>query len=202
MDRKKKLLKVILLGDTCVGKTSLMTQYVNQRVTEKHKATIGADFLTKDLVLEHYICTLQIWDTAGQEQFKSLGSAFYRGSDCCALVFDLTDETTFRNLNIWREDFVTQGAIDDETGFPFILIGNKADLVNERKVSKEKALEWCEKHNSIPYFETSAMTGVNIEEAFQRIAEIALSYSDSMSSDLSFPLVNPIETPASGGGCC
>lgn len=83
--RKKTLLKVIILGDSSVGKTSLMNQYVNRKFSNQYKATIGADFLTKELTVDDRTVTMQIWDTAGQERFQSLGVAFYRGADCCVL---------------------------------------------------------------------------------------------------------------------
>ena len=84
--RQKVLLKVIVLGDSGVGKTSLMNQYVNRKFTNQYKATIGADFLTKEVMIEDKLVTMQIWDTAGQERFQSLGVAFYRGADACVLV--------------------------------------------------------------------------------------------------------------------
>lgn len=83
--RKKVLLKVIILGDSGVGKTSLMNQYVNKKFSNQYKATIGADFLTKEVQVDDRTVTMQIWDTAGQERFQSLGVAFYRGADCCVL---------------------------------------------------------------------------------------------------------------------
>ncbi|XP_021573009.1 ras-related protein Rab-7a isoform X2 [Carlito syrichta] len=96
--RKKVLLKVIILGDSGVGKTSLMNQYVNKKFSNQYKATIGADFLTKEVMVDDRLVTMQIWDTAGQERFQSLGVAFYRGADCCVLVFDVTAPNTFPTL--------------------------------------------------------------------------------------------------------
>merc|ERR1711988_1199237 len=97
--RKKVLLKVIILGDSSVGKTSLTNMYVNRKLNNQYKATIGADFLTKEVMVTHNgdqrLVTMQIWDTAGQERFQSLGVAFYRGADACILVFDLTSKKSF-----------------------------------------------------------------------------------------------------------
>ena len=106
--RQKVLLKVIVLGDSGVGKTSLMNQYVNRKFTNQYKATIGADFLTKEVMIEDKLVTMQIWDTAGQERFQSLGVAFYRGADACVLVYDVTNEKSFRQLDSWREEFLIQ----------------------------------------------------------------------------------------------
>jgi Ras-related protein Rab-7A len=100
------LLKVIILGDSGVGKTSLMNQYVSNRFSEQYKATIGADFLTKEVMIDDKLVTLQIWDTAGQERFQSLGVAFFRGADACILVYDMTDGKTFESLDKWKSDFL------------------------------------------------------------------------------------------------
>ncbi|KAG1443254.1 hypothetical protein G6F56_010742 [Rhizopus delemar] len=96
--RKKVLLKVIILGDSGVGKTSLMNQYVNKKFSNQYKATIGADFLTKEVMVDDRLVTMQIWDTAGQERFQSLGVAFYRGADCCVLAYDVNNSKSFEAL--------------------------------------------------------------------------------------------------------
>lgn len=172
--RKKVLLKVIILGDSGVGKTSLMNQYVNKKFTNQYKATIGADFLTKEVMIEDKAVTLQIWDTAGQERFQSLGVAFYRGADCCVLVYDLTVPKTLESLESWRDEFLIQASPRDPDNFPFVVIGNKADLEPKRKVAATRAQQWCNSKNSIPYHETSAATAQNVEAAFQEIARKAL----------------------------
>jgi Ras-related protein Rab-7A len=172
--RKKVLLKVIILGDSGVGKTSLMNQYVNKKFTNQYKATIGADFLTKEVMIDDKMVTLQIWDTAGQERFQSLGVAFYRGADCCALVFDLTEPKTFESMESWRDEFLMQTSPRDPDNFPFVVIGNKADMEGKRKVPTTKAQGWCKAKNDIPYQETSAKEAYNVEAAFQEIARRAL----------------------------
>ncbi|MFS7969681.1 putative small GTP-binding protein [Helianthus anomalus] len=104
----RMLLKVIVLGDSGVGKTSLMNQYVYKRFNKQYKATIGADFVTKELHIDDKLVTLQIWDTAGQERFHSLGVSFYRGADCCVLVYDVNIQKTFETLQTWHEEFLNQ----------------------------------------------------------------------------------------------
>eukprot|EP01095_Lingulamoeba_sp_RSL-Kostka_P018026 TRINITY_DN96_c0_g1_i2.p1 TRINITY_DN96_c0_g1~~TRINITY_DN96_c0_g1_i2.p1 ORF type:complete len:214 (-),score=55.06 TRINITY_DN96_c0_g1_i2:20-661(-) len=174
LNRKKVLLKVIILGDTSVGKTSLMNSYVNKKFTNHYKATIGADFLTKEIVIEDRLVTMQIWDTAGQERFQSLGVAFYRGADCCVLVYDVNVVKTFENLESWRDEFIIQASPrDDPENFPFVVVGNKIDR-NERVVSTKRAQAWCSSKSEIPYFETSAKDRINIDQAFKKIAEMAL----------------------------
>ena len=171
--RKKVLLKVIILGDSGVGKTSLMNQYVNKKFNAQYKATIGADFLTKEVTVDDRLVTMQIWDTAGQERFQSLGVAFYRGADSCVLVFDVVQPKTFDNLDSWRDEFLIQAGPRDPDNFPFVVLGNKVD-VDSRVVAQKRALAWCQGKGNIPYFETSAKEAVNVEQAFQVIARNAL----------------------------
>ncbi|KAL9266815.1 Ras-related protein [Drosera capensis] len=174
--RRRMLLKVIILGDSGVGKTSLMNQFVNRKFTNQYKATIGADFLTKEVQIDDRLFTLQIWDTAGQERFQSLGVAFYRGADCCVLVYDVNVMKSFENLNRWREEFLLQASPHDPENFPFVVLGNKLDVDggNSRVVSAKKAKAWCASKGNIPYFETSAKDGTNVEAAFECIAKNAV----------------------------
>lgn len=141
---QKKSLKMVILGDSGVGKTSLMNRYATGKFTGQYKATIGADFLAKDNVVvsdlfgTRHLVSLQIWDTAGQERFQSLGVGFYRGADACLLVYDVTDPHSLDHLEHWRKEFLeqvggggggTMGLGDANTQFPFVVIGNKMDKV-------------------------------------------------------------------------
>jgi len=173
--RKKILLKVIILGDSGVGKTSLMNQYVHKKFSNQYKATIGADFLTKEIMLDDKLVTLQIWDTAGQERFQSLGVAFYRGADACALCYDLTDNKSFDNLDSWMDEFLVHAAPRNADKFPFVVLGNKADLATRRQVPANKVKTWCAQKGDIPAFETSAKEAINVEQAFHTIAKNALA---------------------------
>eukprot|EP01114_Cavostelium_apophysatum_P002522 TRINITY_DN1224_c0_g2_i1.p1 TRINITY_DN1224_c0_g2~~TRINITY_DN1224_c0_g2_i1.p1 ORF type:complete len:216 (+),score=43.17 TRINITY_DN1224_c0_g2_i1:96-743(+) len=169
------LLKVILLGESGVGKSSIMNQYVHEKFTADYKATIGADFLTKHLNINDKAVTMQIWDTAGQERFQSLGVAFYRGADCCALVFDVTQEKTFESIDTWKEEFISKAGVEDPQNFPFVLLGNKIDEEAKREVAKKRAQKYCEDSlNNIQYFETSAKEGVGVADAFTSLAKLAL----------------------------
>ncbi|KAK3211812.1 hypothetical protein Dsin_016518 [Dipteronia sinensis] len=176
--KRRTLLKVIVLGDSGVGKTSLMNQYVYKKFSQQYKATIGADFVTKEVQIDDKLVTLQIWDTAGQERFQSLGAAFYRGADCCALVYDVNVLKTFETLDNWREEFLKQVYPGVPETFPFIVVGNKIEVDggNSRVVSEKKAKEWCVSRGNIPYFETSAKEDYSIDEAFLCVAKTALVY--------------------------
>ena len=172
---KKSLLKITILGDSGVGKTSLMNQYVAKKFDQRYKATIGADFLTKDVDIDGTSVTLQIWDTAGQERFQSLGSAFYRGADACVLVFDITSSDSFSHINSWKDEFEVQAGQKD-----VVLLGNKADLPERRAVFERGVQSWCYKqgrdHDSpIHYYETSAKDSTNVEQVFLAVARAALT---------------------------
>jgi len=138
---KKQTLKIILLGDSGVGKTSLMNRYSTGKFTGQYKATIGADFLSKEIAVtlprtgERKACVLQIWDTAGQERFQSLGVGFYRGADAVILVYDTTDPDSLEHLDHWRADFLDQvggGMSNLAQSFPFVVLGNKVDKVSAK----------------------------------------------------------------------
>ncbi|KAG2424861.1 hypothetical protein CHLRE_06g311900v5 [Chlamydomonas reinhardtii] len=203
--KKRRLLKVIILGDSGVGKTSLMNQYVQKKFTKEYKATIGADFLTKEIEVDDKKVTMQIWDTAGQERFQSLGSAFYRGADCCVLVFDVNNAKSFDDLDNWRDEFIIQAGPPDPDNFPFMVLGNKIDENggSSRQVSEKKAKAWCASKGSIPYFETSAKEDINVEAAFTCITRNALR--NEKEEELFMPDavdMNTTATQRKRAGCC
>ncbi|KCV68029.1 Ras-like protein Rab-7a [Fonticula alba] len=202
--RKKLLLKIIILGDSGVGKTCLMNQYVNRKFSTQYKATIGADFLTKEVCIDDRNVTMQIWDTAGLERFQSLGVAFYRGADCCALVFDVTSAKSFDNLDSWREEFLIQASPRDPNRFPFVVLGNKFDYPQDQhEVTAKRAEAWCANKFNIPYFPTSARENLNVEQAFLTVSRKALEqdpvadpYSDFSTN------IRLEDNPPSGGDSC
>lgn len=178
-----------------------MNQFVNKKFTSNYKATIGADFMTGELVLKKDLrrmmmqgtcnngikshdealkVNMQIWDTAGQERFQSLGVAFYRGADCCILVYDLHDPGSFDHLDRWRDEFQVQAAPRSPDTFPFVLLGNKADgLEYSRSVSSRRARMWAEAKGA-EYFETSAKEGTNVTRAFEAVARLALAREEQI----------------------
>lgn len=103
---KKCFVKIVAIGDSGVGKTSLIQMFEHSRFTENFKPTIGADFSNKEISIQGKVVTLQIWDTAGQERYQSLGTAFYRGADCAFLVYDITNNWSFDNVTNWRNSFL------------------------------------------------------------------------------------------------
>lgn len=200
--RKKVLLKVIILGDSGVGKTSLMNQYVNKKFSASYKATIGADFLTKEVLVDDRLVTMQLWDTAGQERFQSLGVAFYRGADCCVLVYDVNNAKSFDMLDSWRDEFLIQASPNFPESFPFVVLGNKIDVEeSKRAISQKRAMAFCQSKGNIPYFETSAKEAINVEQAFEVIARNALAQEESEDFNDDFPGTININLDNDQGGC-
>jgi Ras-related protein Rab-7A len=141
---------------------------VNKKFSASYKATIGADFLTKEVLVDDRLVTMQLWDTAGQERFQSLGVAFYRGADCCVLVYDVNNSKSFDTLDSWRDEFLIQASPMDPESFPFVVLGNKVDVEeSKRMISSKRAMAFCQAKGGIPYFETSAKEAVNVEQAFE-----------------------------------
>ncbi|XP_030633529.1 ras-related protein Rab-7a [Chanos chanos] len=165
-------LKVIIIGNSGVGKSSFMTRYVNKHFTSRYRATIGVDFLTKEITIDSSSVILQIWDTAGTERFRSIGGTLYRGVHCCLLMFDVTSSASFAALEGWRKEFLEQAHPPEPCSFPFIVIGNKTDLEN-REVSHKVAVQWCNKVGA-EYFEGSAKEDIDVDKAFSSAARAAL----------------------------
>ncbi|KAJ3602006.1 hypothetical protein NHX12_029767 [Muraenolepis orangiensis] len=165
-------LKVILIGNSGVGKSSLTNRYVNRTFPMFHRATIGTDFVTKDVNVDGVAVILEMWDTAGTERFQSLGSAIYRWSHCCVLVFDVTSSASFSALGAWREEFLSQGDPPDPQDFPFVVVGNKADM-EPRQVTHEEASQWCEQIGAL-YHEGSAKEDLQVDRPFLEAARAAL----------------------------
>ncbi|CAG9329233.1 unnamed protein product [Blepharisma stoltei] len=203
MATKRYQQKIIVLGDSGVGKTSLLNRYVRQEFSQNYRATIGADFLSKEITVDDRHISLQLWDTAGQERFQSLGMAFYRGADCCLLVYDMTNLKSFQSLANWRDEFLKQSSPNDPATFPFIVLGNKSDLVNERVVSEAMAQQWA-KENDLILIEVSAKEGKSVEEGFQEGARKAMK-REQQSQPILKPAINLKKNNQTAGkkkSCC
>ena len=160
-------LKVLLTGAAAVGKTSLVQRFIKNRFAANYKLTVGVDILTKDVEFtQGEVATLSIWDIGGQQRFEFIRSTFYKGAAGALLVFDLTREQTYIEVRKWLTE-IRQFAGQD---IPFVLIGNKYDLLEDvgEVIDRDEARALAESEGSI-YIETSAKTGINVDEAFTEL---------------------------------
>ena len=205
----------MILGDSGVGKSSILERYVNRRFTGSYKVTLGSDFFTIDKEINGRNVILQLWDTAGQEKYRSLSVLYYRGSDACIFVFDLCNKSSFENLEEWFKLFFYQISEEQRDKFPIIILANKKDQPKQ-VVSEEEIQSWCEKNNNVKYYRTSAKTGEALDDAFSYVAEIAvkraeeneynLSIMNSKLDDIKLPAKNikvqVKKTQGKSKGCC
>ena len=155
------LYKIIIIGDTCVGKSNILSRYLKDEFREDSKSTVGVELGTKFLKVKDVGTKIQIWDTAGQERYKSITSSYYKGSHGCFIVYDITSEISFENVDKWYQQAQKEASKD----VSIILVGNKCDLEEQRKVPKEKGEEKAKQFN-IPFFETSALSKIKIDDIF------------------------------------
>ena len=160
------LFKYIIIGDANVGKSNLLLRFSYGEFREEYQVTIGVEFGAKNVQIRDQTYRVQIWDTTGQENYRSITRNYYKNSACALLVYDITKRESFNNINTWIEECKNQTA---KTIF-LVLVGNKSDLENQREVSVEEGQELAEKLG-IPFFESSAKTGKNVNEIFQNSAE-------------------------------
>ncbi|CAG9862333.1 unnamed protein product [Phyllotreta striolata] len=158
--------KVVLLGEGCVGKTSLVIRYIEDKFNPKHISTIQASFLTKKINLDGSRINLSIWDTAGQEKFHALGPIYYRSSNGAVLVYDITDEDSFQKVKCWVKELRKMLGTD----ISLVIVGNKSDLEKDRHVDLDLAKTYAEKVKAM-HFQTSAKLNEGVEEMFLALAQ-------------------------------
>ncbi|KAL4483919.1 hypothetical protein ABPG72_013925 [Tetrahymena utriculariae] len=180
------LFKYIIIGDTGVGKSCILSQFIDKRFKEKHDVTIGVEFGARMISFDNKNIKLQIWDTAGQESFRSITRSYYRSAAGALLVYDITKQDnlyllaiqiqmqfllkrreSFQHLGRWLEEARQNG----NPQMSFILVGNKCDLEQDRQVSYEEGEKFAKEHDLV-YLEVSAKTAYNVEEAFKQTAKM------------------------------
>ena len=160
------VLKLLLLGDSSVGKTSILLKYISNKFDESSISTVGVDYMDKIIEYNKFKIKLQIWDTSGEEKFRTITKNFYRNADGLLVVFDLTKKESYDHIRSWINE-----AKENNDKLKTILIGNKLDLKDERIVAIDVAKQFAEKNN-LKYIETSAKDGTNINESFQAIIDL------------------------------
>ena len=158
------LYKVIIIGDTAVGKSNILSRYVKDEFSTNSKSTVGVELGIKFLKVKNTKTKIQIWDTAGQERYRAITSSYFKGSNGCFIVYDITNEASFNNIENWYEQIQKETSKD----IPILLVGNKCDLEDERKVPIEKGKEKAQNLNCA-FFETSALKKINIDKIFEEL---------------------------------
>lgn len=182
------LFKILLIGDTGVGKSCLLLQFADEIYTETYISTIGVDFKIKTIQLNGKTIKLSIWDTAGQDRFRTITASYYRGAQGIIICYDVTDMGSFNNVTTWLKE-IEKYATSDVCK---LLVGTKCDLVVKRTVDYAVAKELADKLQ-IPFLETSAKSRTNVSTAFERMAEVIMKKTVESDGMVGGP-------PAPGGG--
>lgn len=172
MSEPNYIVKITLLGEAAVGKTSLLYRFVQNTFKDSYKSTLGVNLLKKDLNLDNFgEVSAQIWDLGGQESFRSLRKLYLEGANGALVIYDMTNRKSFKKLDDWLESF--KEARGDQ---PLLLIGNKADLKNKIEVEEDEGKKYAEQYK-MDFIITSAKTGLNVEDAFRDLIKSILEKS-------------------------
>lgn len=188
--------KVVLLGESAVGKSSLVLRFVKREFHEFQESTIGAAFLTQTVQIDDTTVKFEIWDTAGQERYHSLAPMYYRGAQAALIVYDITSKDSFLKAQNWVRELQRQA----NANIVIALVGNKLDLANKRAVENSEAKEYADENNLL-FMETSAKTAINVVEVFTAIAT-RLPKGDNTSRDGVIKPVDKEKATEKKGGCC
>mmetsp|Transcript_985 Transcript_985/g.2264 ORF Transcript_985/g.2264 Transcript_985/m.2264 type:complete len:206 (+) Transcript_985:52-669(+) len=197
------LFKLLLIGNSGVGKSCLLLRFADNTYNETHISTIGVDFKIRTIDLEDKTVKLQIWDTAGQERFRTIAAAYYRGAHGIVIVYDVTDESSFENVKSWMDEISKYGS--DKVSK--LLVGNKSDLADRRAIPEEDGRKLAESLG-MKFLETSAKTADRVEEAFLTMtSEILASLSTGAMAKKAEPGINVTATENAvstrgRSGCC
>ena len=168
-----KTCQLLVIGDTSVGKTSLITRYTNGTFKDEYLATVGLDYYSKEEIINNKTINIKIWDTAGQERFKALTQSYFRNAEGVMLAYDVTKSESYDNLKDWIAS-IKKNLEGKNIFLPLIIVGNKIDMEESREVDKETAEKFATENN-YKYFETSAKTGEGVDEAVRNLVNQVLN---------------------------
>mmetsp|Transcript_13351 Transcript_13351/g.38818 ORF Transcript_13351/g.38818 Transcript_13351/m.38818 type:complete len:199 (-) Transcript_13351:291-887(-) len=190
--------KVVIIGDSGVGKSSLLIRFVRGEFHHQTRSTISAAYLTRRVDVEDRTVQFEIWDTAGQERFRSLNTPmYYRGASAAVIVYDISDPDSFKNARGWYTQLKTMG----EPGVVVALVGNKADLEEKRQVDNTQVEEFAAQNNLFHRL-TSAQSGLNVEDVFEELARRMPHETEPPPQDPITLLQPSSNSPKESGGCC
>jgi len=208
MPKAEYMFKIVIIGDTGVGKSNLMSRFTKDEFSKDTKATIGVEFATRQIEHDNKTIEAQVWDTAGQERYKAITAAYYRGSIGALLVYDITNRNSFQNCERWLRELRAH----TDPSMVAMLVGNKCDMRHRQQVDVEDAKDFAE-DNNLAFIETSALDSTNVDLAFETICieiyRIVRKNLDAGKYDPDRPApsmigMTPImpHKPQGGGGCC
>ena len=174
VETPKYQFQYIVIGDSSVGKTSLISRFSSNTFHQPAQPTLGVDFVNKIIQINNQSINIQIWDTAGSEKFSSITRNYYKQAIGIFMVFDITSEDSFQKLQHWHQEALKNAGKHVE----FVVIGNKSDLSSQRQVSLHSAIEFCQKINAL-YIETSAKENYNVREAFEKMTRAVFEKIES-----------------------
>ena len=188
---KKYELKIVLIGDSTVGKTSLLYRFIEGRFIDSRLCTICADFKTKLIQIDDStIAKITIWDTAGQEKYKAITRNYYKDAHGIILVYDVTNKSSFKNLSNWLDDISNNNNLGEDLSI--ILVANKIDLPY-REVSIEEG-DGFAKNNHLLFIETSSKEGINVENVFQRITKDILENNENLENEVNMSISESVKS--------
>ena len=173
------IFKLVLIGDTCVGKSCILVRFSDDIFDDNYVTTIGVDFRFKTMVVKNKVVKIQIWDTAGQERYRSITTAYYRGAAAIIICCDCTNKESFNNIKNWVEEI---GKYTDKDAVDKMVFMNKCDLTEERCIKKDE-IDKFEIENGIKVLEVSAKTGEGIDKGFEYIIEKLIDKNDNKNSN-------------------
>lgn len=182
--------KLLLIGDSAVGKSSLLLKFCDNTFQDGTVNLTSVDFKTKNITIDGKPIQLQVWDTAGQERFRTITSSFYRGAHGIIVVYDISDQASFNNVKLWLQEIARYAS----QGVCRMLVGNKVDLSDRRVIDTNTAKEYADTQ-SIPFMETSSKEGTNVDQVFERMAqEVMRSQVGGWGSNSSMTVLRPDKT--------
>ena len=189
-------LKILIVGDSSVGKTNFMTRFIENKFSEGYMTTSGIDLQTTDIQIKNKKIRIQLWDTAGQEKYKSITKNLFLKVMAAIIIYDITSEKSYINCRMWVQ------MIKEECGshMKIIIVGNKSDLNDQRKIDEEEVMNYAKEQNT-QYIETSCKTGENIRKAVSILCEKIMENKE-MTDDSSFMLDNSAFLPQKKRKCC